>query len=218
MRRTLKPLVDALATLVVLPAVALHAVGAALCGPAEILPFWSQAFALVPGRTGVFLRRAFLRFVLAHVGRDVWIGFGTVFTHPGARLGDRVYLGHYCVVGDVDVGDEALIASQVSLMNGTAQHGIERLDVPVREQPGRFERISVGRDAWLGERAVIAADVGAQAVIGAGAVVTRPIPDRGIALGIPARVVKYRGETDRGGSASGAALAVAVAESLELRQ
>jgi acetyltransferase-like isoleucine patch superfamily enzyme len=36
------------------------------------------------------------------------------------------------------------------------------------------------------------ADVGAQAIVGAGAVVTKPIPDRTVAAGVPARVVRSR--------------------------
>jgi acetyltransferase-like isoleucine patch superfamily enzyme len=79
-------------------------------------------------------------------------------------------------------------------MNGAAQHGIERLDIPIREQPGTWPRIIIGRDSWIGDRAVVAADVGKHCVIGAGSVVTRPIPDYAIAVGVPAKVVRYRNE------------------------
>jgi acetyltransferase-like isoleucine patch superfamily enzyme len=77
-------------------------------------------------------------------------------------------------------------------MNGSAQHGIDRLDVPIREQPGVWPRITIGTDTWIGDRAVVMADVGRHCVIGAGSIVTKPIPDYAIALGSPARVVRYR--------------------------
>ena len=47
------------------------------------------------------------------------------------------------------------------------QHGIERLDVPIREQPGTWARVAIGRDSWVGDRAVVLADVGCHCVIGA---------------------------------------------------
>lgn len=53
----------------------------------------------------------------------------------------------------------------------------------------------IGEGSWVGEAAVLAADVGRQTVVGAGAVVTRPLPDRVIAVGVPARVARRRGET-----------------------
>ena len=80
-------------------------------------------------------------------------------------------------------------------MNGSQQHGIERLDIPIREQPGVFLPVRIGRDSWIGERAIIAANVGQHCIIGAGSVVTKPIPDFAIAVGVPARVIRYRKES-----------------------
>jgi acetyltransferase-like isoleucine patch superfamily enzyme len=85
-----------------------------------------------------------------------------------------------------------LLGSNVSVMNGSAQHGTDRLDVPIREQPGAWPRVTIGRDSWVGDRAVVMADVGAHCVVGAGSVVTRPVPDFAVAVGSPARVVRFR--------------------------
>jgi tetrahydrodipicolinate N-succinyltransferase len=80
----------------------------------------------------------------------------------------------------------------VSIANGARQHGTVRLDIPIREQPGQWPRITIGRDTWIGDRAVVLADVGKHCVIGAGAVVTKPIPDYAVAVGNPARVIRFR--------------------------
>jgi acetyltransferase-like isoleucine patch superfamily enzyme len=101
-------------------------------------------------------------------------------------------VGPFCSLGDVTLGDDVLIASHVSIANGGAQHGIERLDIPVREQPGDYPRITIGCDTWIGDRAVVLANVGKHCVIGAGSVVTKPIPDYAIAVGVPARVIGSR--------------------------
>ena len=155
-------------------------------------PGCSQFFGQIPGLPGVYLRRAFYWWVLPQCGEDACVSFGTIFSHRTARIGRKVYIGSYCVLGDVTLEDDVLLGSGVSIMNGSRQHGIERLDVPIREQPGEWPRVTIGRDTWIGDRAVIMADVGRHCVIGAGSVVTKRIPDYAIAVGNPARVVRFR--------------------------
>jgi virginiamycin A acetyltransferase len=191
-RRACKTLANGVAALLVLPCVLAFWLGSLLLGTGRAFPGWSQALSLLPGLSGVFLRRAFYGLVFPKCGADSWISFGTVFSHSTAEIGRSVYVGVYCCLGDVTLEDDVLIGSHVSVANGGAQHGIERLDIPIREQPGIWPRITIGRDSWIGDRAVILADVGKHCVIGAGAVVTKPIPDYAIALGAPAKVVRYR--------------------------
>ena len=192
MKRLLKNLANGVALLLVLPAFLMYRLGALVLGEEKAFPGWSQAFSLLPGLTGDYLRRAFYRLTLRRCGADCCVRFGSVFSHPTAEVGRRVYVGLYCCLGDVTLEDDALLGSHVSVMNGGEQHGSERLDVPIREQPGRWVRVTVGRDSWVGDRAVVLADVGKQCVIGAGSVVTKPIPDYAIAVGSPARVLRFR--------------------------
>jgi acetyltransferase-like isoleucine patch superfamily enzyme len=123
-----------------------------------------------------------------------------IFSHPTARVGRAVYVGPYCCLGDVTLEDDVLLGSHVSVANGSSQHGTERLDVPIREQPGSWPRVTVGRNSWVGERAVVLADVGRHCVIGAGAVVTSAVPDYAVAVGVPAKVIRFR---NRVGPAAG---------------
>jgi virginiamycin A acetyltransferase len=189
----LKASVEALATLLVLPAWVFYRLAALALGRASAFPGWSQALALLPGVSGSYLRRAFYRMTLGRCGRGACTSFGTVFSHPDAEVGHHVYVGLFGCLGNVTLEDDVLIGSHVSITNGKAQHGIDRLDVPVREQPGTWPRVTIGRDSWIGDRAVVMADVGRHCVVGAGAVVTRPVPDFAIVAGSPARVIGYRG-------------------------
>lgn len=194
MKELSKSVADAVTTLFVLPAFAMYLLGKFVFGAERAFPFWSQALSLCPGQIGIYLRRAFYRLAFLRCGPGSSIGFGTIFSHANCAIGKNAYVGVYCCLGEVTLGDNVLIASHVSITNGAAQHGIDRLDVPIREQPGKFPHINIGEDTWIGDRAVIMADVGAHCVIGAGAVVTKQIPDYAIAVGVPAEVVRLRKE------------------------
>jgi acetyltransferase-like isoleucine patch superfamily enzyme len=210
MKNLLKVLANNLALLLVLPCVAFYRLACLALGPMQAFPGWSQAFSLIPGLSGAYLRRAFYRLVLPRCGTDAFLTFGTTFSHPTAEVGHKVYVGTYCCLGDVTLEDDVLLGSNVSIMNGSGQHGIDRLDVPIREQPGVWPRITIGADTWIGDRAIVMADVGKHCVIGAGSVVTKPVPDYAIAVGLPARVVRFRNqqeETDRAVFMNGAATA-----------
>ncbi|HEV3006663.1 MAG TPA: acyltransferase [Pirellulales bacterium] len=192
MKSWLKTSAGWLALLVVLPAALAYWGGRALVGSQRAFPGWSQAFALWPGVSGVYLRRAFYKLALGGCGDGVCITFGTILSHATARIGRNAYVGAYCVLGDVTIEDDVLIASHVSIVNGAEQHGTERLDIPVREQPGRFPRVTIGCDSWIGERSVVLADIGRHCVVAAGAVVTKPVPDYAVVAGVPARIVGTR--------------------------
>jgi virginiamycin A acetyltransferase len=193
MKVLLKTTFECVATLLVVPAWLGYQLGKCTLGAERTFPGWSQLFSLVPGLGGVYLRRAFYRLVLTRCGAGSWIGFGVVFSHSTASIGRNVYVGPYCCLGDVTLDDDVLLGSHVSIANGGAQHGIDRLDVPIREQPGVWPHITIGRDSWIGDRAIVLANVGSQCVIGAGSVVTRDLPDLAIAVGVPAKVVRFRG-------------------------
>jgi virginiamycin A acetyltransferase len=199
MKIMLKVLIETIAIVAVLPAVLIYRLGGSIQGREKAFPGWSQAFSLVPGLTGVFLRRAFYRLVLPRCEANSCISFGTVFSHNTAEIGRSVYVGVYCCLGDVTLEDDVLLGSHVSIMNGGSQHGIERLDIPIREQPGVWPRITIGRDSWIGDRAIVLADVGNHCVIGAGSVVTQRIPDYAIAVGTPARVIRFRNQQPSNG-------------------
>ena len=128
---------------------------------------------LVPGLTGVYVRRAFYRLVLARCGNDACIGFGTPISHPTASIGHKVYVGPFCCLGDVTLEDDVLLGSMFR-SPWLRQHGIDRLDMPVREQPGSWPRVTIGQDSWIGDRVVVLADVGRHCVIGPGRWVTKP--------------------------------------------
>lgn len=194
MKRAIKKCLNLLSAILVYPAVLAFRIQSMITDSDSAITSWSQLASLIPGKTGIYLRRAFFMACLSRCDEDASIGFGTVFSHASAEIGHTTYVGSFCSIGNVQIADDVLIASHVSIMNGTHQHGISRLDIPVREQSGHYEPIVIGRDSWIGERSLVAASIGAHCVVGAGTLVLKPIPDYAIVVGVPARIIGDRRE------------------------
>jgi len=188
------------ATISVAPSLLSYAIKSAMFGRDRALHGSSQALSLVPGIVGQYLRRAFYCRVLDECHASVTIEFGTLFSQAGARLGEQVYVGPHCHLGLVHLERDVLIAAGVQVPSGPETHGISSLDRPIREQPGNLRMVRIGAGSWIGSGAVVMADVGRDSVVAAGAVVTEALPDRIIAAGVPARVVRQRGAGDRAGA------------------
>jgi acetyltransferase-like isoleucine patch superfamily enzyme len=195
MRRIAKSAFNSLAAVLILPALALYVASCAVLGKQAALQSWAQCLCLIPGVSGVFLRRAFYRVALARFAGEPHVGFGSMFSQPSAQVSAGVYIGNFCSIGWASIGADTLIASYVSILSGGRQHRIDDPTVPIRRQSGTIDCVHIGENSWIGERAVIMADIGRNCVIGAGAVVTRPIPDNSVAVGAPARVVRTRNAT-----------------------
>lgn len=208
MKTLLKRIVSIVLGLLILPATLLFRLQAVAGSRDSAFAGWTQLLSLLPGTVGVCLRHAFLRQNSAGCLDNACVSFGTIFSHPDVKLGRHAYIGNFCSIGNATIGDDVLIASHVSVMNGTRQHGTERLDIPMREQPGDYPPVSIGNDTWIGERATIAASIGSHCIIGAGALVLADIPDYSIAVGVPARVIRSRLPIDSASKSSIAELEI----------
>jgi acetyltransferase-like isoleucine patch superfamily enzyme len=191
-REALKALARAAATVAVAPALTSFRIRSAIVGRDRALQGSTQAFALVPGILGQYLRRAFLTRALARCHATAVVEFGTIFSQVDAELHENVYVGPHCHLGHVRIERDALLAAGVHVPSGAYTHGIGDARVPIREQPGSPATVRIGAGAWIGSAAIVMADVGSDTIVGAGAVVTRPVPDRVVAAGVPARVVRSR--------------------------
>ena len=106
------------------------------------------------------------------------------------HLGTHVFFNFNCVVldvCDVRIGDYTLFGPGVQIL--TPLHPLRAM---ARRQREFGKPVTIGADVWVGGGALILAgvNIGARAVIGAGSVVTRDIPDDAFAAGNPCRVIR----------------------------
>jgi len=120
------------------------------------------------------------------------IGFATVFSHRDTEILEGVYIGPQCNIGKSRIEKNCLLGSGVHILSGKGQHNFDDLDTPIQEQGGTFEKIIIGEDTWIGNGAIVLANIGKKCVIGAGAVVIKDIPDYSIVGGNPAKILKTR--------------------------
>lgn len=113
------------------------------------------------------------------------------------RVGARTIFGHHCTLAvrsSMVIGEDCLIAEMVSIRDH--DHRFDRLDLTTREQGEVVAPVRIGRNVWLGAKVTVAKGVtiGDNAIVGANAVVTHDIPPNAIAAGVPARIIRIRGE------------------------
>ena len=121
----------------------------------------------------------------------------TVECAGNLRVGARTIFGHHCTLAAFDsvtIGPDCLIGEMVSIRDH--DHCFDDLEIPIRDQGPRVASVEIGRNVWLCAKVTVAKGVriGDNAVIGANAVVTKDIPANAVAGGIPARVIRMRGE------------------------
>ena len=125
-------------------------------------------------------------------GKQLRTRYSTVFKMP-----ERIVMGNHVWIGpEVTIGAAygVTLEDRVRISQGAyIETGGLNLSAPL-PYPHQGAPIHIGEGAWIGARSVILQGVriGCQAVVAAGAVVVRDVPDNAIAGGVPAKVIGYR--------------------------
>lgn len=147
-----------------------------------------------------------------HFGSDVFISPLAALFCSNLTLGDHSYISAYCYVtdklamgancsmnvhcvsrGEVRIGNDVRIGAYSAFI--AVNHRFDDPEVLIRRQGTDVQKpILIGDDVWIGSNVTLLAGVsiGSHSVIGAGAVVTKDLPEYSIAVGNPARVIRDR--------------------------
>jgi acetyltransferase-like isoleucine patch superfamily enzyme len=112
------------------------------------------------------------------------------------KIGDDCSVHPYCVIygqGGTEIGNGVRIAPHVTII--PSNHKFNDRDAFIYKQGETRLGIKIGNDVWIGTGAKIldGVNIGNGAVIGAGSVVTKDVPEYAVVVGVPAKVIKYRG-------------------------
>ena len=163
---------------------------------------------------------SFTREQFASIGEHVVLESGALVWHPETiSLGENVYIGHRTMLkghplglmyvgndtwigqdvflhsaGGIKIGNQVGIGPRVMVLTST--HDISNRQQAILDAPLIFAPVVIHDDADLGIASVIlpGVTIGRGAQVGAGAIVTKDVPDYAIVAGNPARILKYRGE------------------------
>ncbi|MEO1064429.1 MAG: acyltransferase [Actinomycetota bacterium] len=139
-----------------------------------------------------------------HIGADTTIGPGSslsvgmrpgqeMVSDPVLSIGDRCVIGrHSSIVAhfEVSIGDDVMTGPGVYITD--QNHAYDDVTRPIGAQRQRERPVRIGSGSWLGAGVVVVpgATIGEHVTVAANAVVVSDLPDRSVAAGVPARVVR----------------------------
>jgi acetyltransferase-like isoleucine patch superfamily enzyme len=137
------------------------------------------------------------------IGTGVFLGRNTILSckNGDIELGDRTNIGFNCEVfsaSRVVLGADSLLAAYCYIVGG--DHDFSDTSKAVLAQGRVSKGVTIGEGVWMGSGAKVldGVVVGRHAIVGAQAVVREDVPDYGVAVGVPAKVIAVR---EPGGSA-----------------
>jgi acetyltransferase-like isoleucine patch superfamily enzyme len=131
------------------------------------------------------------------LGNNIYVGHRTILKgyHQNRMIiGDNTWIGQNCFfhsAGGLHIGNDVGIGPGVNIITST--HPLNRQkNLPILHRQPEFKKVRIesGCDIGIGATILPGVHIGKGAQVGAGAVVSRDIPPRAVAAGVPAKVIR----------------------------
>lgn len=184
----------ALAWILVSPLVLMTWIEKVVAGPTTERVFGAckELLSTIPTVVGGYLRSAYYWSSCTGVSPDVYFHLGSMIAHRDVKIGKGTAIGVHSLIGYADIGERVLFAAFVSVISGKYQHGKPEERSGGDSVSEVFTRIAIGSESWIGQGAIVLADIGRQCTVGAGSVVYNGVQDGSTVLGNPARRVNLK--------------------------
>lgn len=148
---------------------------------------------IVPTKVGNVIRWWFYKLTLKHLGEKFSIYWLSYIVYPSVEIGNRVTIEEKCVISSCNIGDNVILAANVSIMSGKNHHDVDDLSNTFYDSVAKFKTVILEDNLWIGTHAVIMEDISNGTVVGAGSVVTKKFEPNSIIGGVPAKLIRRRG-------------------------
>jgi acetyltransferase-like isoleucine patch superfamily enzyme len=156
----------------------------------------TEGFVFLGPKVDLHARRGYGRLTL---GRWVFIGRGNAIRcHEGnLRIGDKVVFGAVNTINcylDIEIGSRCIFADWIYICD--FDHRYEDMVIPIKDQGIVKSPVRIGENCWIGEKSTVlrGVNVGAGSVVASHALVNKDVPPNSIVGGVPAKVLKRRGQ------------------------
>ena len=144
-------------------------------------------------KTGTSVNRTTIVSENVIIGRQAKIlDYCRILAEDEILLGDYFFSNSFCLLsGNIQIGSRVMLGPRVTVWG--REHETDKR-FPMMSQDKVSKKIVIGDDVWIGAHAVIlkGVSIGNGAVVAAGAVVTKDVPEYAFVAGVPAVVIKYR--------------------------
>jgi maltose O-acetyltransferase len=148
------------------------------------------------GQIARAIRYFLCRHLFKECGEEVNVERGADFSFGRhLSIGSRSGLGINCKArGPITIGKHVMMGPDVIIL--TRMHNFQDVSQPMKFQGSEVSPVVIEDDAWIGTRVIVlpGCKIGKGAIVGAGAVVTKDIPEYAIVGGNPAKLIRYRNE------------------------
>lgn len=171
--------------------------------------FWlSREFKSISKSTLIYYPISLVGAKFISIGKNTVIGSRTILTawekyrelkfSPQIIIGDNTSIGEDChitSINKIQIGNNVLLGKKITITDNS--HGsseYEMLDLRPMDRPLVSKgQVTIENGVWIGDKATILSGVciGENSIIGANSVVTSNIPSFCVAVGVPAKIIKY---------------------------